>query len=100
MIRVLIFTAAVIAGVVIDWGLYARISLLIMSAKGSASSLSYRDLLFPRLLATVLGALAVCYDVFHQEGDRRYLWIGAALFLSSLLYALAATYWPGRHDPL
>jgi hypothetical protein len=98
MIKALIFIAAAIAGIIIDWGLYARVSLLIMTAKGSASSLSYRDFVFPRLLATILGALAVCYDALHQEGDRRYLLIGMTFFLLSLLYAIAATYWPGRHN--
>ena len=98
MVRLFFYIAAMPIGIVLDWAIYARVSLLVLSVRGMVPSGSYRDYVFPRVLATILGSLAICYDAFHQEGDRRYLWIGVTLFLLSLLYAITATYWSGRQN--
>lgn len=103
MMKVLAYILCVPFGVLVDWGSYGRISLLIMASRNlmgadAAQYVSYRSYIFPRILATAMGSLAICYDAFHQEGDRGYLWIGVTLFLLSLLYAIIATYWSGKEN--
>jgi hypothetical protein len=103
MIKIIAYIACIPLAILVDWGMYTRISigLIILRnlSEGEAiRSVDYQAHIFPRVLATALGALAICYDAFHQGGDRRYLWIGVALFLLSLLYAFVATYWSARQN--
>ena len=103
MIKFLAYIFCIPFGIFLDWGFFGRISLLIIVSKNligpvSTQSVDYKAYIFPRILATALGSLAICYDAFHQEGDRRYLWIGVTLFLLSLLYGIFATYWSTKHD--
>jgi hypothetical protein len=100
MIKAAAYLACIPFAILVDWGAFVRISLSIIILRNlneeKTYTIYYKLNIFPRVLATALGALAICYDAFHQETDRRYLWIGVTLFLSSLLYAIVATYWPRK----
>ena len=103
MIEIIAYAACIPLAILVDWGMYTRISIGLIILRNlrngeKTSSTEYQTHIFPRLLATALGGVAICYDAFHQEGDRRYLWIGVALFVLSLFYGLAAKYWLGRRN--
>ena len=103
MIKAVAYIVCIPFAVLVDWGAYIRICLSMIILQNlrnvkENTSINYRAYLFPRVLATALGALAICYDAFHQQGERIYLWIGVTLFLLSLLYAILATYLAGREN--
>lgn len=80
--------AAIVIGLALDWALFDRF-VAILRQSTDRSDPTYRDLMFPRLGATALGAALVGIASFHQPPNLALLLGGCALFVAANLYAVA-----------
>jgi len=97
---VLFYIICVVAGMGVDWALYERFTLYVEAWKKIEPNRKYKDILFPRILITVLGLSLIALDPYVSGDHRILLWIGLALFLSSVTYLLIVAYRPigGGHS--
>lgn len=92
MTQYLLYPACVIVGFVLDWAVYERVVLTILSIWRRETRYHYSDTVCPRVILTVLGSVAIAYDALHESSFREGLWIGVGLLLASVTYGIAIAY--------
>jgi hypothetical protein len=92
------YFGCLMVGLALDWALCGKAVLYGSSIWHVEPSASYRSNLFPRIIVTAAGALAICYDAYHLDPYRGGLWIGVVLFISSIIYGVVAGYRKGSRD--
>ena len=87
-------------GLAVDWALYDRFTLYVESLKKIEAKRNYKDLLFPRILVTILGLSLIAFDPYVSNDHGIMLWLGLTLFLASITYLLVMAYRPmsGGHS--
>ena len=91
---ILFYLICVIIGLAVDWALYERFTLYVEVLKKIEARRSYKDLLFPRILISILGLSLIAFDPYVPSYHRVPLWTGLALFLISITYLLIMAYQP------
>jgi hypothetical protein len=93
---ILFYVICVSIGLAIDWALYERVTLYVEALKHVEAKRRYKDVLFPRILVTILGLSMIAFDPYVSSDHEMLLWIGLALFLISITYLLIMAYRPMR----
>jgi len=84
------------ACLVIDWALFDRVTLSLSVIKGRNPTKSFRELIFPRIILTMVAALIVSKAVYSKEINITLLLIGVGLFLISVCFAIVTAFRHGR----
>ena len=91
---VVFYIVCVSIGLAVDWALYERFTLYVESMKRIEPERSYKEILFPRILLTVIGLSLMAIDPYVIGYGRMLLWIGLSLFIISIAYLLIMAYRP------
>ena len=95
---ILFYLMCMAIGLAVDWALYEKFTLYVESLKKIEAKRSYRDILFPRILISILGLSLIAIDPYVSGDNRMMLWAGLSLFLISISYLLIMAYRPMRDD--
>lgn len=67
---ILFYLICVTIGLAVDWALYERFTLYVEALKKVEAKRSYKDILFPRILISILGLSLIAIDPY-VSGDHR-----------------------------
>lgn len=95
---VLFYIVCVTIGLFVDWALYERFTLYVEAVKKVEAKRSYKDLLFPRILISIIGLSSIALDPYSSIDHRMLLWVGLTLFLVSIAYLLIMAYRPRSNN--
>ncbi len=79
---------AIILGLIMDWVFFERLTMIIGAVGSPMENHAYRDLLFPRVIITIISSAVIAIGVL-SEPERVILLIGGfAAFVAANLYAV------------
>jgi hypothetical protein len=79
---------AIVLGLAIDWAVFERLTMILGAVGAPKEDHAYRDLLFPRVIITVISSVAIAIGIL-SEPERAMLTIaGTAIFAAANLCAV------------